>query len=291
MVPRIRRDHDEANSPDAQPRLQGEGGAIRTPKAYHAHVSDLGVVKDIYSANSDPHEDELEERLAEIEGNAAPKLRGFLAGDSEVEENLTRFISWLAARTMWLRRATQENLPTFIRTNKEVFREIVGQEIRLFEFEHLRSGRRERLSLGEALSRIDDPSWQLQVTQDQHLDAIRMQAHLFQTQYFPTMNWLRARAPSGYSFITSDRPVCWDILDAGVGDSPAALRHPFAELTVPLDKHCALVAGHGMHNRGWNTNEINERTCDGAERFIYGRSKDAVSMLIELNRCGGKGVD
>ena len=259
-------------------------GDIRTQKVYPAHVSDVGVVKDIYAGDSGPHEDELEERLAEIEGNAAPELRDFLAGDSDVEENLTRFIGWLAARTMWLRRMTQENLPTFIRTNKEVFREIVGQEIRPFDFEHLSSGRRERLPLGEALSRIDDPSWQLRVTQDQHLDAIRMQAHLFQTQHFPTLKWLRARAPSGYSFITSDRPVCWNILDAGVGDSPAALRHPFAELTVPLGKHCALVAGHGTHNRGWNVNEINERTCDGAERFIYGHSEGAVSLLMQRRR-------
>ena len=28
-LPRIRREHDEANPPDAQPRLQGEGGAGR----------------------------------------------------------------------------------------------------------------------------------------------------------------------------------------------------------------------------------------------------------------------
>ena len=209
-------------------------GDIRTQKAYPAHVSDVGVVKDIYAGDGRFHEDDLEERLETIEGNAAPELKRFLSGHSDVQENLTRFISWLAARTMWLRRVTQENFPAFVKANKEVLGEMVGQETRPFEFEHLHSGKRERLPLDEALTRIDDPLWQMHVTQDQHLDAVRIQAHLFQTKHFLQMKWLRARAPSGFHFVTSDRPVCWDILDGGVGDSPAALSHPMAGLAPIL---------------------------------------------------------
>jgi hypothetical protein len=66
----------------------------------------------------------------------------------------------------------------------------------------------------------------------------------------------------------------------------AALRHPFVELTVALDAHCALVSGHGLHNRSWNVNEINQRTCDGAEKFIYGHSEDDVSKLVGRRRDG-----
>src|SRR3954454_9457210 len=72
-------------------------GDIRTQKTYLAHISDVGVVKDFYLGDHRTHEDDLEERLAKIEGNAAPDLRRFLTGPSEVPENLTRFISWLAA--------------------------------------------------------------------------------------------------------------------------------------------------------------------------------------------------
>ena len=259
-------------------------GDTQTQKAYVAHVSDAGVVRDIYAGGGGVHEDDLEERLAKIEGAAAPELKRFLSGHPDAQGNLTRFISWLAARTIWLRRATQKNLPAFIKANKAMLGEMVGKEARPFEFEHLRSGKRERLALNEALNRIDDPMWQMHVTQDQHLDVMRLQAYLFETQHFPQMKWLRARAPSGYNFVTADRPVCWDILGAGVGDSTAALRHPMAELTVPMDRNCALVAGHRMHNRTWNVNEINERTCMAAERFIYGPSEKAVSVLIQHRR-------
>ena len=259
-------------------------GDIRTQKVYLANISDVGVVKDIYAEQRGMHEDNMEQRLGAIEANAALGLRSFLSGNSDVNEDLTRFISWLAARTMWLRRVTQENLPTFIRANKEMLEEAVGKETRPFEFENLHSGQRERSSLEEALIRIDDPLWQMHVTQDQYLDVIRVQAWLFQTQHFPQMEWLRARAPSGYHFVTADRPVRWDILCAGVGDSPAALRHSMVELTVPLNRNCALVAGHGMHNRGWSVNEINEHTCNGAERCVYGHSEGTVSALIRRRR-------
>ena len=205
-------------------------GDIHTQKTYLANISDVGVVKDFYAGEGGRHKDDLD---------AAPDLRRFLAGHSDVSPNLTTFIAWLAARTLWLRRWVQEGFPA------------------------------------------------QRVTQDQHPDALWLQARLFETEHFPKMNWIRARAPIGHYFITSDRPVCWDILGVGAKNSPAALRHHWVELTLPLGVSCALVAGHGHESRSWNVDEINERTCAGAERFIYGHSKEDVTNLMQ--RRHGKG--
>jgi Protein of unknown function (DUF4238) len=258
-------------------------GDIRTQKIYHAHIAKIAVVKDFYVAENGENEDDLEERLSRIESNAAPELRGFLAGKSEISPDLGRLIAWLAARTVWLRRVTQETFPAYLQANREALRKFAGSEKRPFEFERLSFGDREQITLIEALERINDPAWRICVTQDQHLDVIRLQAHLFRAERFPNMKWVRATAPSGYHFVTSDRPVCWDVLGAGVSDSPAALRHPLAELTVALDAGHALVANHdstGVLTRSWNVAEINERICAGTERFIYGPRREDVSSLL-----------
>ena len=69
-------------------------------------------------------------------------------------------------------------------------------------------------------------------------------------------------------------------MDANVGDSPSALNNPDVQLTLPLNLSVALVAGHGREMRVWTVDEINHQTCLGAERFIYGHSKEAVERWM-----------
>jgi hypothetical protein len=72
------------------------------------------------------------------------------------------------------------------------------------------------------------------------------------------MKWVSASAPDGHRFVTLDRPVSWDILGASVGDYPAALRHPLAELTVRITADFAPVAGHdhsAISARIWQVDE------------------------------------
>jgi hypothetical protein len=198
-------------------------GDIRLQKCCRANITNVAVEKDFYASEADPHEDDLEYRLSNIESDAAPKLKQFTLKIADVSPELGRFIAWLAARVTWLRRTTEEQFPAFALANQKLLQELVGHETRPFEFEHEISGKRERISLTDTLERINDKGWRLRVTQDQHLDAIRLQAHLFGSEHFPSMKWVRASAPYGHRFVTSDRPVSWDILGAGVGDYPAAL--------------------------------------------------------------------
>jgi hypothetical protein len=260
-------------------------GDIRLQKCHRANITKVAVEKDFYASEYGSHEDDLEQRLSRIEGEAAPKLNDFTLGGRDIGPELGRFIAWLAARTTWLRRTTQERFPDFLFANQASLRAVVGSETRPFEFEHKVSGRRERVSLSDASQRINDKGWRLKVTQDQHLDVIRLQAHLFRSDHFPRMKWARAIAPYGRRFVTSDRPVCWDILGAGVGNSPAALRHPLAELTVPMTADIALVAGHdhsAILAGIWKVDEINQRTVASAERFIYGTYEKDVCDLLPL---------
>jgi hypothetical protein len=99
------------------------------------------------------------------------------------------------------------------------------------------------------------------------------------------MKWVRASVPYDHRFVTSDRPVSGDILGTGIGDYPAALRHPLAELTVPMTADFALVAGHdhsAILARTWTVEEINLRTAAAAERFIYGTTEQDGSALLRL---------
>lgn len=248
---------------------------------YLADTTKVGVEKDFYSENGREQEDDLEKRLSEIESNAAPQLRAFREDSLQITPELGRFIAWLAARTTWLRRITQEAFPEYLRSEPELFRKDIGLEKHQFEFENVKSRIREEVSLAKALERVRNPMWRMRVTQPQHLDAIRMQAHIFQYEHLPALKWLKLTAPRDDYFITSDRPVCWDILDIGASDSPAALRHPNVELTFTVDWNHALVAGRDaetMTVRPIRVAEINARVRSRAERFIYGcRAQDIVN--------------
>ena len=261
-------------------------GDIRLQKCFCANITNVAVEKDFYASEAGIHEDDLEHRLSKIESEAAPKLKEFTLSVADISPELGRFIAWLAARVTWLRRATDEQFPAFVLANQQSLQKLVGvSETCPFEFEHAISGKRERISLAAALERINDKGWRLRVTQDQHLDVIRLQAHLFRSEHFPRMRWVRASAPYGHRFVTSDRPVSWDIMGAGVGDYPAALRDPLAELIVPITADFALVAGHdrsAILARTWQVDEINQRTAAAAERFIYGSTEQDVSALLRL---------
>ena len=259
-------------------------GDLRLQQAFIGYIRDVGVHGSFYEAGAGKHEDDLEKRLANIESDAAPHLRSFLRANCQIGPELTRFIAWLAARTYWLRRKVDEEFPAYLAAylaaNRESLEQEIDSEFRLFRFEHVRTGAVKEATLKDALAQVNDPDWRMQVTQDQHLDAIRLQAYLFQSIHFPKLNWVRAKAPNELAFITSDRPVCWSSMNANVEDSPSALNNPDIQLTLPLNLSVALVAGHGQEMRVWTVDEINYQTCLGAERFVYGHSKEVVERWM-----------
>jgi len=263
-------------------------GDLKTRKSYAANIADVGVENDFYSDAGGVHEDDLEVRLSKIESAAAPKLRGFLRGETGIDPDLGRFIAWLAARTTWLRRVVQETFPDFLRANTELLRQESGAENEVFDFEHISTGHRELLPLSNALVRLQDSTWRMHVPQDYHLHAIRMQAWLLREKHFPKLEWTKLTAPADCYFITSDRPVSWDIAGDSVADHPAAFGHQSVELTVPLCSGHALVAVHDRSTLAKKqlitVSAINERTRTNAERFIYGAREEDVEVYLEQLR-------
>ena len=172
-------------------------GDLRSQKTHISNVRDAAVDTSFYEEKVGPHEDNLEERLSKIESDAAPHLREFLRGYSQITPEIGRFISWLAARTCWLRREMNEKFPAYLLSNRSALRDYIGFELRPFRFENRQTGVVIHVSLETALDRISNPDWQMEVTQDQYLDMIRLQAHLFRSKHFPTLNWIRAKAPHG----------------------------------------------------------------------------------------------
>lgn len=167
---------------------------LHTKQTYLADIGNVGVVKDFYAGAGGHHEDELEERLSKIEGDAAPHLHHFIGGNGVISEDLSRFLAWLAARTTWLRRAAQKSLPDFMRNKPELFYEHIGAEKDqkdLFDFQHELTGRLERVSLREALERVHDSAWRMRLHQDQYLDLIRIQAYHFRADHFPALKWVK----------------------------------------------------------------------------------------------------
>jgi uncharacterized protein DUF4238 len=249
---------------------------VRDLKTGNIHASTptkAGTMRDYYRGAGARHEDDLESRLGGIESDAAPRLR-HLFERAEVMPELARFIPWLAARTEWVRRIYQHGLGEFILANYGALKEKGGDGGRElpFLFVHTGTGEKRVVELERAPEYLRDNNWSLRIHQDQFLDCIRIQAHIFATDLFPRMKWIKLTAPSGYRFITADRPVFWDGLDEQFKDQPSALRHPDVKLIVPLSTSFALLAGHDldlMFSRGISVGEVNRLAMRRAERFLY----------------------
>ena len=250
-------------------------------KTFCAGLQRIAVTNDFYAAEGAQHEDELEHRLAVIENNAAASVRGFENRPTTIDSATTRFIAWLAARTGWIRRAAPQRLQNFLVENGTNLGALTGGRELPFEFEDISSGEKRIVDLDEAVSLSDHPRWQLRLTQDQFLDCVRIQAHIFQTEHFPHMQWMRLTAPEGFRFITSDRPVTWEVPHLGLKDEPGALKHPAVRLVVPLSSQTALLASHERGQtmrKGVSVAEVNSIVFRNAERYIYGSDKKDVEL-------------
>lgn len=178
----------------------------------------------------------------------------------------------------------QEPFAEFLRENAHMLSTMNGQREPVFEFEHRSSGRTESVSLEKALALVSDNEWQVRLSQDQFLNAVRIQAHIFASEHFPRLRWIKLIAPNGLRFVTSDRPVSWEIPGLGLKDTPATLKSAKVELIVPISRGVALLAGHRLNemlNRGMTVPEFNQRIFRSAERYIYGSETD-VRVLMSL---------
>jgi hypothetical protein len=113
---------------------------------------------------------------------------------------------------------------------------------------------------------------------------MRTQAWHFRTEFFPKLTWILMSAPTGHSFIASDRPVVWFVPGSGFADSPGALNIPDVQLSVPLDSKRAFLAigKTPPADLAMTVQEINRRTACYAEKFIVAPDQSFGGILRDL---------
>ncbi len=231
-------------------------------------------------------EEAVEAVLARQEAEAAPVLRRFLNAPrtgGAIPHEIQTFVALLAARSPWLRRFYEQGLNAHLVANGEAMLTehgdvavgIVGS-----------SGVRTCVHLSEALPLLRDGAARAVFLQNQALDVMWDQARYFAREHFPQLHW-QALVARGPLFVTSDRPVTWQVpgLDYGAVDSPGALRVDGAEVTVPLSARVALFGVRGDADEGdVHVDVINERTAAMAERFIFAPSQPMLVRALALRR-------
>lgn len=261
---------------------------MKTLKLFPTTPEKVATVRDYYRGDHAKHEDDLEKRLATVESNAAPHLKALIAADVDLPPDFARFVAWMMARTDWVRRLHAHfDFKRYYRENFEEFCKIDdGRKGRPLPLK-FHNGLNEVVSVPFKDSRkyLESLDWELELSQDEFLDMIRMQAYCFETIHFPRLEWVSIRPPAGKRFITSDRPGSWDVLARGWQDFPAALKHPDVDLIFPVSPHIVLMAGHSQTSmlRSYiTTRDVNNRIALRADRFLY--AQEEVDLKSFLSR-------
>jgi len=234
-----------------------------------------------------PDRDKIEKELSAIESRAAFALRTYLhrpvGGRGSVPRDLSIFLAWLGARVPAFRRVFGDGWTDFLLAAKWGHDGLTPPAEYFVSLQHLKTGESRREPVATALPLLRSGAWTALPDQEQYAEFIRLQAWYFDTQHLPNLTWILLTAPTKHSFIVSDRPLVWFIPGQGYADSPAALRYPGVEVTVPLDREHVLLglpieAQPPTSVALW---QINVRTACFAERFVAGASADAINEALD----------
>lgn len=257
--------------------------AIHSDAVYRRAPNNLAAEIGCYKCEgSDP--DQMEDELSAMESRAAFALRSFLnqpGGSRSVPEDLGNFLAWLGARTPSFRRIAQEGWMDFLCNAPWGTEELPSPTSYAISLRHIASGELRREAVSSALPLLGSGNWIALLDQSQYVDFIRLQAWCFQNR-LPSLTWILLTAPNGHSFLTSDRPLVWLIPGRGFADSPAALKDPGVEVTVPLNSRYALLAfsKEAAPPAEVKVLNINVRTMVYAEKFVAGPSPDGIEAAF-----------
>ncbi|MCI0376923.1 MAG: DUF4238 domain-containing protein [Gemmataceae bacterium] len=224
----------------------------------------------------------VENELAQMEGKAAGALRSYLAmlpgTRGAIPADLSVLLAWLGARVPWLRRVADEQWAAFLESAANGGAELPPDSGCIVSLVNERTQEQRQEPIESALPLIRSGQWFARLGRNQVVEVMKLQAWYFRNKLMPNLAWILLTAPSGHCFVTSDRPVVWFIPAEGFADSPAALKHPRVELTVPLDaKHAVLALGSRARKPSEvHVDEINRRTVDYAERFVVAPARDLI---------------
>jgi hypothetical protein len=226
----------------------------------------------------------IEQHLSRIESDAANAIRDWVAlpqgSRSDPPVEITRFVAWLAARTLPMREMYE-------RWFGAVLPSVVSELTALPEARDTRftmedsSGNSVEATLAQVVA-LRSGGWRIRLSDDQFQQILHLQAWAFQTKHFAKMSWGLMDAPAGHSFITSARPVVWTTDALGGLAPPGDLGEESAVVVAPLTRTVALV-GHntsGSRFRALPVREVNRYIARLAGSWIAGPTRDAVACAF-----------
>lgn len=236
---------------------------------------------------------EIEKFLAnDVEGPAARALKAFFSAqpgrEKDLPPELTRYLSWAAARTMPMKSLYQFWINSLasdqeFANSKRTFP--VPPGIRLIEREHTLKHAESGRVVSEKSAKVVDTmmreGWELQLGKDDFIEIVRFQAYFFQTKHFPALRWHLVRAPENSDFAIGDRPVFWGFAN-NMDLPPAALKERNIMLIACLTKDLVLVAIHkeGAMPKELFSSQINTAVLQASYNWIAGPNQALVESLI-----------
>jgi hypothetical protein len=267
-------------------------GSIATGEIKRRAPKNVSIVSGYYDGPGglNDRSASIESHLAKIESAAAVAIARFVSDRIQdgaiVPSEIWRFLSWQAARTPgfveieedWIYQWNPDEAPSLVEEPPAGI-ENIRERQRSYCVENSDTGENREVADAEELKRYCSLGWKWKWRREDRLESMHMQAWYFQVRHFARLSWVRLNAPEGGSFVTSDRGVSW-IVDGFADTPPAALRHPTAQVVVPLTRTVALIGMHGRKKLGVTPREINRFISASVSDWIAGPSRAVVEMAM-----------
>ncbi len=272
-------------------------GSLMTGEIARRSPKNISIARGLYDGPGGltDRDATIEAHLAKIESAASTAIRKFSMTDmgqsTTIPPEISRLLAWQAARTPgWMKLVQQwaseipfDSASEVVEPPPPGLEDIISRNRPLCLEDPKTRVRREVVDEGE-FHAYRKRGWKWVMRADDHLEALHIQAWYFQARHFPRLSWVRLQAPAGESFITSDRGVAW-LVDGYADTSPAALRHPTAQVVATLTRKMALVGRHGTAALQVTPREVNRFVAFGASQWIAGPTSNVVRQA--LSDCHG----
>ena len=300
-MPKIRRAHHLVprfllagftESLDVRSRLSVSD--LRTGKQWWSKPENCGHKRDFYSVEKlKIPKDAVEEILGDIEGKAAPLVRGIVrnralpARGTEQLKLLLAFIGLLATRGPVSRSRVNESLDQLAWLLLEREQNPSDSFERFREAMLAQGSAIEDLPTLEDISRLADRrEYRFELSKDSHLRRIFESAELI-VPYLVERKWSILVSTSG-SFICSDEAVSLSSSVPMKKFSPLGYAHHYTEVTVPLDRSTMLIGSYNNRSPIEFLNRIdvayyNTLRATQGDRFLFAGTH--TFPWLDSNRC------
>jgi len=267
-------------------------GSLTTGEITKRSPKNISISRGLYDGCGGFEEPDasIEAHLAKIESAASSAIRKFAAtrigGGGPIPAEITRFLAWQAARTpgwmelvqRWANQSPWDPEAEVVEPPPQGF-DGIRDRMRPMCLEDPNTGTQREVMSEHEFHALRGQGWRWIIRRDDHLELLHLQAWYFQARHFPRLSWVRLQPSGGEYFITSDRGVAW-LADGYADTSPAALRHPTAQVVAPLTRTIALVGRHGTATLGVTPREVNRFVAFAASGWIAGPTSDVVRQAL-----------